>query len=236
MGASMNGSTIFSRLAGTGGGGVSLWPGSRRSCGPLSDQSVLRAALGAARPANRQRCRQADGRQAAAGPGGAPGLDLGPDRSAAGPAAARVAGRTPPARHRHRKTLTFVAALRRDGIHAPWVLDKPINARSFRAWVQTCLVLILHPGDIVVMDNLSSHTAAVIRKAIRAVGAKLFYLPPYSPDLNPIEQVFAKLKTLLRKLNARTVEAVIQAIGQLLDEFTAEECAHYLANAGYGSA
>jgi transposase len=144
----------------------------------------------------------------------------------------RLVGKAP---HGHRKTLTFVAALRRDGIHAPWVLDKPINARSFRAWVQTCLVLILHPGDIVVMDNLSSHKAAVIRKAIRAVGAKLFYLPPYSPDLNPIEQVFAKLKTLLRKLNARTVDAVIQAIGQILDGFTAEECAHCFAHAGYRS-
>lgn len=144
----------------------------------------------------------------------------------------RLVGKAP---HGHRKTLTVVAALRRDGIHAPWVLDKPINARSFRAWVQTCLVLILHPGDIVVMDNLSSHKAAVIRKAIRAVGAKLFYLPPYSPDLNPIEQVFAKLKTLLRKLNARTVDAVIQAIGQILDGFTAEECAHCFAHAGYRS-
>ena len=144
----------------------------------------------------------------------------------------RLVGKAP---HGHRKTLTFVAALRRDGIHAPWVLDKPINARSVRAWVQTCLVLILHPGDIVVMDNLSSHKVSVIRKAIRAVGAKLFYLPPYSPDLNPIEQVFAKLKTLLRKLNARTVDAVIQAIGQILDGLTAEECAHCFAHAGYRS-
>jgi transposase len=144
----------------------------------------------------------------------------------------RLVGKAPQG---YRKTLTFVGALRRDGIQAPWVIDKPINARSFRAWVQTCLVPILRPGDIVVMDNLSSHKACVIRKAIRAAGAKLFYLPPYSPDLNPIEQVFAKLKTLLRKLNARTVEAVIEAIGQVLDEFTAEECAHYFAHAGYRS-
>jgi putative transposase len=144
----------------------------------------------------------------------------------------RLLGKAP---HGHRKTLTFVAALRQGGIHAPWVLDKPINARSFRAWVQTCLVPILRPGDIVVMDNLSSHKASVIRRAIRAAGAKLFYLPPYSPDLNPIEQVFAKLKTLLRKLNARTTEAVIQAIGQILDEFTAGECANYFVNAGYRS-
>ena len=149
------------------------------------------------------------------------------------PVGKRLLGKAP---HGQRKTVTFVAALRCDGLHAPWVIDKPINARSFRAWVETCLTPRLRPGDIVVLDNLSSHKASVIRKAIRAVGAKLFYLPPYSPDLNPIEQVFAKLKTLLRKLNARTVEAVIQAIGQLLDEFTAEKCAHYLANAGYGSA
>lgn len=144
----------------------------------------------------------------------------------------RLIGKAP---HGHRKTLTFVAALRCDGIHAPWVIDKPINGRSFRTWVERCLAPVLRRGDIVVLDNLSSHKASVIRKAIRAVGAKLFYLPPYSPDLNPIEQVFAKLKTLLRKVNARTVEAVVKAIGQILDEFTAEECAHYLANAGYGS-
>jgi transposase len=144
----------------------------------------------------------------------------------------RLVGKAP---HGHRKTLTFVAALRCDGVQAPWVIDKPINGRSFRMWVETCLVPVLRPGDIVVMDNLSSHKASVIRKAIRAVGAKLFYLPPYSPDLNPIEQVFAKLKALLRKVNARTVEAVVKAIGEILDEFTAEECARYLANSGYGS-
>lgn len=144
----------------------------------------------------------------------------------------RLIGKAP---YGHRKTLTFVAALRCDSIVAPWVIDRPINARSFRAWVENCLVPTLRRGDIVVMDNLSSHKASVIRKAIRSVGAKLFYLPPYSPDLNPIEQVFAKLKALLRKVNARTVEAVIQAIGQILDEFTAEECARYLSNAGYAS-
>ena len=144
----------------------------------------------------------------------------------------RLLGKAP---YGHRQTLTFIAALRCDGIVAPWVIDRPINARSFRAWVENCLVPSLRQGDIVVMDNLSSHKAPVIRKAIRGVGAKLFYLPPYSPDLNPIEQVFAKLKALLRKVNARTVEAVIEAIGQILDEFTADECARYLANAGYGS-
>jgi transposase len=144
----------------------------------------------------------------------------------------RLIGKVP---YGHHKTLTFVAALRCDAIIAPWVIDRPINARSFRAWVEHCLVPSLRQGDSVVMDNLSSHKASVIRKAIRSVGAKLFYLPPYSPDLNPIEQVFAKLKALLRKANARTTEAVIQAIGQILDEVSAEECARYLANAGYGS-
>jgi transposase len=134
----------------------------------------------------------------------------------------RLVGKVP---HGHRKTLTFVAALRCDGIHAPWVIDRPINSRSFCVWVEKCLVPVLHRGHIVVMDNLSSHKASLIRRAIRAVGAKLFYLPPYSPDLNPIEQVFAELKTLLRKVNARTVEAVLNAIGRILDEFTADQCA-----------
>jgi transposase len=144
----------------------------------------------------------------------------------------RLVGKAPQG---HRQTLTVVAALRCDGVHAPWLIDKPINGRSFRPWVGQCLVPVLRPGDIVVMDNLSSHKASVIRRPIRAAGAKLFYLPPYRPDLNPIEQVFAKLTTLRRKLNPRTVAAVVTAIGQVLDEFTAEQCAHYLVNAGYGS-
>ena len=148
------------------------------------------------------------------------------------PVGKRLVGKAP---YGHRKTLTFIAALRCDGITAPWVIDRPINARSFRAWVEKVLVPTLRQGDIVVMDNLSSHKASVIRRAIRAVGAKLIFLPPYSPDLNPIEQVFAKLKALLRKVNARTVDAVINAIGKLLDEFTVEKCANYLVNAGYGS-
>ena len=144
----------------------------------------------------------------------------------------RLIGKAP---YGHRKTLTFVAALRCDAIVAPWVIDRPINGRSFRAWVEHGLVPSRRPGDIVVMDNLSSHKASVIRQAIRSVGAQRFDLPPYSPDLNPIEQVCAKLKALLRQANARTVEAVIQAIGEILDEVTAEEGARYLANAGYGS-
>ncbi len=137
--------------------------------------------------------------------------------------------------HSHRKTLTFVAALRCDGIYAPCLLDRPINAVSFCLYVEQFLVPTLRPGDVVIMDNLSSHKGPAIRKAIRAAGAKLIFLPPYSPDLNPIEQVFAKLKTLLRKANARTIEAVTEAIKTLLDEYTAKECANYLVNSGYAS-
>ena len=104
------------------------------------------------------------------------------------------------------RTLTFLAALRHDRIDAPAVLDGPINGRSFLAWVEQMLVPTLGTGDIVVMDNLGSHKGQAVRRAIRAAGAKLLFLPPYSPDLNPIEQVFAKLKTLLRKADERTVE------------------------------
>ena len=137
--------------------------------------------------------------------------------------------------HGHRKTLTFVAALRCDGITAPCLLNQPINAVSFRTYVEQFLVPTLRPGDIVVMDNLSSHKGKAIRKAIQAAGAKLIFLPPYSPDLNPIEQVFAKLKTLLRNANARTSPAITEAIAKLLDEYTVKECANYLVNSGYGS-
>lgn len=137
--------------------------------------------------------------------------------------------------HGHWKTMTFVAGLRCDGICAPCVLDGPINRRRFLAWVEQCLVSTLRPGDIVVMDNLGSHKAVAVRRAIRAAGAKLIFLPAYSPDLNPIEQMFAKLKTLLRKAAARTVEATWKSIGSLLDKFTPEECANYLAHAGYAS-
>jgi transposase len=137
--------------------------------------------------------------------------------------------------HGHRKTLTFVATLRYNGICAPCLLDKPMNAISFRAYIEQFVVPTLQPGEILVMDNLSSHKGPAIRKAIRATGAKLFFLPAYSPDLNPIEQVFAKLKTLLRKANARTIDAVCEAIGQILDEYTAKECINYFVNSGYGS-
>jgi transposase len=133
----------------------------------------------------------------------------------------------------HWKTITFLAALRSDRIDAPCVLDGPINRRSFLAYVEQFLVPTLKPGDVVILDNLSSHKGALIRKAIRAVGARLLFLPPYSPNLNPIEQMFSKLKTLLRKAAERSVEATWKRIGGLLDEFTPGECANYLANSGY---
>ena len=133
----------------------------------------------------------------------------------------------------HWKTMTFVAALRHDRIDAPWLLDGPIDGDSFRTYVEKVLVPTLKPGDIVVMDNLGSHKGKAVRQAIRAAGAKLFFLPKYSPDLNPIEQLFAKLKHLLRKAAERTIETVCSAIGQLLDAFTSEECTNYFKNAGY---
>ncbi len=133
------------------------------------------------------------------------------------------------------KTLTFVAALRYDRIEAPCVLDGPINGQLFTAYVEQFLVPTLSPGDIVIMDNLGSHKGQAVRKAIRKAGAKLLFLPPYSPDLNPIEQVFAKLKLLLRKAAERTVEATWKRIGTLLDTFPPHECANYLRNSGYAS-
>ena len=137
--------------------------------------------------------------------------------------------------HGHWRTLTFLAALRADGLAAPCVIDGPINGVSFRAWVEQFLVPTLRPGDIVIMDNLGSHKSPEVKRLIRAAGARLHYLPPYSPDLNPIEQVFAKLKTLLRKAEERTVEAVWSRIGSLIGAFTPAECAAYIRHAGYGS-
>lgn len=133
----------------------------------------------------------------------------------------------------HWKTMTFLAALRHDRIEAPWLLDGPINGERFLIYVEKILVPTLSPGDIVIMDNLGSHKGTAIRRAIRTAGAKLFLLPKYSPDLNPIEQVFAKLKHLLRKAAARTVDAVVAAIGRLLDTYTPAECLNYFRNSGY---
>lgn len=137
--------------------------------------------------------------------------------------------------HGHWKTLTFIGALRQGEIVAPCVFDGPVNADMFTAWVEQNLAPTLKPGDIVVLDNLSSHKDPRARRAIRAAGAHLLFLPPYSPDLNPIEMVFAKLKTLFRKLDARTVEDAWRKVGTLLDRFTPDECAAYIRHAGYAS-
>lgn len=144
----------------------------------------------------------------------------------------RLIGKAP---HAHWHTMTFVAALRCDRVTAPGLFDGPINADCFLAYVSQVLVPTLKPGDIVIMDNLGSHKGRAVRAAIRAAGARLFFLPPYSPDLNPIEQVFAKLKTLMRKAAERTIDATWARIGDLLRCFTATECANYLKNAGYAS-
>ena len=133
------------------------------------------------------------------------------------------------------KTMTFIAALRCDRIEAPCLFDGPINGETFLAYVRTFLVPTLKPGDVVVMDNLGSHRGRLVRRAIRQAGAKLLFLPKYSPDLNPIEQVFSKLKHLLRKAQARSYDALLDATGRILDAFTPEECASYLRNSGYAA-
>jgi transposase len=153
---------------------------------------------------------------------------------------ARIYGRAPRGQrlrmglpHGHWKTTTFVAGLRLTGMVAPMVLDGPINGRAFQAYVDQVLVPELRPGDIVIMDNLGSHKGAGVRAAIEAAGARLLYLPPYSPDFNPIENAFSKLKALLRKAAERSVEGLWNAIGYLIDAFTPGECANYFAAAGY---
>ncbi len=133
----------------------------------------------------------------------------------------------------HWRTMTFLAALRCDRIDAPCVLDQPINAQSFTDYVEQCLVPTLSPGDVVIMDNLSSHKKPAIRSAIRAVGARLLFLPPYSPDLNPIEMAFAKLKAHLRRIGARTIDALWRAVGHICDLYSPDECWNYLKAAGY---
>jgi len=146
------------------------------------------------------------------------------------PRGARLVDATP---WGHRKVTTFVAGLRASGIIAPLVLDGPMTGEVFRAYVAQMLAPALAPGDVVVMDNLAAHKVTGVREAIQAVGASLLYLPPYSPDLNPIEQLFAKLKALLRKAAARTKEALWSAIGELLDAFPERECRNHLTNCGY---
>jgi transposase len=131
--------------------------------------------------------------------------------------------------------MTFLAALRHDRIAAPCLFDGPLNGQSFLAWVHQALLPTLNSGDVVIMDNLGSHKGIAVRKALRTVGAKLFFLPPYSPDLNPIEQVFAKLKAILRKAEPRTVDATTSSLQHILRMFSPAECAAYLQNAGYAS-
>jgi transposase len=173
-------------------------------------------------------------------------LDLDPkrlvflDESWASTAMTRAAGRAPEGErlrmsvpHGHWKTTTLVAGLRGDGMVAPFVLDGAINRRRFEAYVEGVLVPELRAGDIVIMDNLSSHKGPRVRQLIEAAGAGLLYLPPYSPDFNPIEKAFAKLKALLRKAEARTREALWQAIGELIDTITPSECQHYFDACSY---
>ena len=147
-----------------------------------------------------------------------------------GPRGERLVDATP---HGHWRTTTFIAGLRSTGLVAPLVLDGPMTDEAFLAYVRQFLAPVLSKGDVVVLDNLAAHKVSGVREAIRATGANLLYLPPYSPDLNPIEQAFAKLKALLRKAAARTREELWTTIGCLLDTFTPTECRNYLANSGY---
>jgi transposase len=153
---------------------------------------------------------------------------------------ARLRGRAPKGErlraavpHGHWKTATFVAGLRLTGMAAPMVIDGPINGIAFQAYVDQVLVPELQPGDIVIMDNLGSHKGTAVRRSIETAGVSLLYLPPYSPDFNPIENAFAKLKALLRKAAERTVGALWDRIGTLLEAFTPAECAYYFRAAGY---
>ena len=148
------------------------------------------------------------------------------------PAGDRVRASVP---YGHWKTTTFIAGLRTDGLMAPCVLDGPINRDAFEAYLEQVLIPALRHGDIVIMDNLSSHKGPAVRRMIEAAGAELRYLPPYSPDLNPIENAFAKLKALLRKAAARTIEALWEAIGKLLSSFTHSECRNFSQHAGYAA-
>ena len=146
------------------------------------------------------------------------------------PRGARLIGKVP---HGHWKITTFVAGLKRNAITAPFVIDKPMNSTIFKAYVAQCLVPALRQGDIVIMDNLSSHKSEEVREIIEAAGATLLYLPPYSPDFNPIEQAHSKLKAHLRKAAERSMPALWDRIGAILDTFTADECRNFFTHAGY---
>jgi transposase len=147
-----------------------------------------------------------------------------------GPRGQRVIGKIP---YGHWKTTTFLAGLRHDGIAAPFVVDAPMDGDIFLAYVEQVLVPSLKDGDVVILDNLPAHKVDGVRERIEAAGAKLLYLPPYSPDLNPIEQAFSKFKALLRKAALRSIPALWDKIGQLLSAFAPTECANYFKNAGY---
>ena len=149
-----------------------------------------------------------------------------------GPKGQRLRGFAP---HGHWRTLTFLGALRCNELTAPCVFDGPINGECFRAYVRQQLLPTLRPGDIVIMDNLGSHKSAAIRQAIRAAGARLWFLPPYSPDLNPIEQTFAKIKHWMRHAQKRTIEDTWRHLGTLVGTIKPDECANYFNNAGYAS-
>ena len=149
-----------------------------------------------------------------------------------GPRGARLKAKAPLG---HWKTMTFIAALRCDRIEAPCLFDGPIDGETFLAYVRSFLVPTLRPGDVVIMDNLGSHRGKAVRHAIRKAGAKLLFLPKYSPDLNPIEQVFSKLKHMLRKTQARSYDGLLSAIDWLLDSYNPDECRNYLSNSGYGA-
>jgi transposase len=146
------------------------------------------------------------------------------------PRGERLLGKAP---FGHWNTMTFLAALRHDRVTAPWIIDGPINAESFRIYVEQVLVPELKPGDIVIMDNLGSHKPKAIRDAIRRAGARLLFLPKYSPDLNPIEKLFSKIKHWLRKAQARTRQAVDDELGKILLKVSPTECANYFSQAGY---
>jgi transposase len=149
-----------------------------------------------------------------------------------GPRGERVRGFAP---HGHWRTLTFLGALRCDGLTAPCVFDGPINGECFRAYVEQQLIPVLRQGDIVIMDNLGSHKSATLRRVIQGAGARLWYLPPYSPDLNPIEQAFAKIKHWMRIAQKRTIDDTWRHIGDLVATIQPRECSNYFANAGYAS-
>lgn len=150
-----------------------------------------------------------------------------------GPRGERLIGKAP---HGRWRTLTFIAALRLDRVDAPCVFDGPINGQKFLAYVERFLIPTLRPGDIVVLDNLGSHKGKAVRRVIRNAGAHRIFLPPYSPDLNPIEQAFAKLKHWLRQAQPRSIEDIHNSLGTILESFHPEECAEFFKNAGYASA